>query len=311
MQVDRTTHTQHHGRRTEQLRRYPFALDNVLWIGLAVAGTSWALAWFGPEPVRWYTFFPLWLGYILTVDGINLRRSGSSLLSRDPAGVAGLFLLSTPFWWVFEGLNERLGNWEYHLPIDYPPLIYGLLASIAFSTVIPAVFETAELCRSFTLLRQPRRWRRIVLSRRYLVMLVAAGGAMFLLVLLFPRFAFPLAWLSLFFIVDPINALRGRRSIVAQVANGRWETVLSLFAAGITCGFFWEMWNFWSVPNWEYHVPFVGFGKLFEMPILGYGGYLPFALEIYALWALVSVILPGNQATLVRFDTEAIESGSR
>ena len=55
--------------------------------------------------------------------------------------------------------------------------------------------------------------------------------------------------------------------------EGRWDTVLVLFAAGLICGWFWELWNVFSMPKWIYQVPFVGWLKLFEMPILGYGGY--------------------------------------
>ncbi len=134
---------------------------------------------------------------------------------------------------------------------------------------------------------------------------------MFLLVVLFPGQAFPLAWISLVFVVDPINALRGRRSLIAQIAGGRWDTIVCLFLAGITCGFFWEMWNFWSVPSWEYHVPYVGFGHVFAMPILGYGGYFPFALEIYALWALAATVLPGDQTRLIQFHDARCTLGSR
>jgi hypothetical protein len=61
-------------------------------------------------------------------------------------------------------------------------------------------------------------------------------------------------------------------------------------AAGLVCGFFWEMWNFWSLPQWYYTVPHVGFGKVFAMPILGYGGYLPFALEIFAVYHFVRLL---------------------
>lgn len=39
--------------------------------------------------------------------------------------------------------------------------------------------------------------------------------------------------------------------------------------------------------KWKYNVPYVGFLKIFEMPILGYFGYLPFALEIYAFYWFV------------------------
>jgi len=53
-------------------------------------------------------------------------------------------------------------------------------------------------------------------------------------------------------------------------------------------GFFWEFWNYLSpFVKWKYNVPYVGFLKIFEMPILGYFGYLPFALEIYAFYWFV------------------------
>jgi hypothetical protein len=47
------------------------------------------------------------------------------------------------------------------------------------------------------------------------------------------------------------------------------------------------MWNYWSFPKWIYHIPGVGFWKVFEMPLFGYGGYVPFALELYALKSFV------------------------
>ena len=56
--------------------------------------------------------------------------------------------------------------------------------------------------------------------------------------------------------------------------------------AGLACGFFWEMWNMWSLAKWVYSVPFVDRFHLFEMPALGYAGYLPFGIECAAaaLW---------------------------
>lgn len=311
MQVERTAPTAAGRDAVAPALRFPIDSGGMLWIGCALVAVFWLLAWFGPEPLRYYSFFPLWLGYIFTVDGITYRRSGTSLLARSPAGFAGLFLLSGPFWWVFEAMNERLDNWFYRLPIEYSAPIYGFLASIAFSTVIPAVFVTAELLRTFRPFQRMTRVSPLRMRRSALLALIATGGAMLLLVILFPGQAFPLAWLSLVFIVDPFNALRGRRSLIGQVATGRWDTVLCLFAAGIICGFFWEMWNYWSVPSWEYRVPYVGFFKIFEMPILGYGGYLPFALEIYALWSLCAAILPGNQDEMVRFDADPSEVAAR
>ena len=46
--------------------------------------------------------------------------------------------------------------------------------------------------------------------------------------------------------------------------------------AGLFCGFFWELWNAHSLARWEYTIPWVDRFHLFEMPLLGYAGYLPF-----------------------------------
>jgi hypothetical protein len=43
------------------------------------------------------------------------------------------------------------------------------------------------------------------------------------------------------------------------------------------------MWNMYSYPKWIYHTPGVEFWKVFEMPLLGFGGYIPFAFELYGL----------------------------
>jgi hypothetical protein len=69
----------------------------------------------------------------------------------------------------------------------------------------------------------------------------------------------------------------------------------------LICGWFWEMWNVLSMPKWVYHVPFVDWLKLFEMPILGYGGYLPFSLEVFAAWSLLSGVTLGHDRDWVRF----------
>jgi hypothetical protein len=53
--------------------------------------------------------------------------------------------------------------------------------------------------------------------------------------------------------------------------------------AALVCGFWWELWNFKSLAHWEYAIPSVHRFQLFEMPLLGYGGYLPFGLECLAV----------------------------
>ncbi|MFA5903865.1 MAG: hypothetical protein WC836_07995, partial [Desulfobacula sp.] len=55
----------------------------------------------------------------------------------------------------------------------------------------------------------------------------------------------------------------------------------------LVCGFFWEMFNFYSLARWQYSIPYVQVLHLFEMPILGYAGYLPFGLECGLIIGLV------------------------
>lgn len=275
-------------------------------VGVILALVSWRISWSGPEPLRYHTFFPLWLGYILAVDALSILRSGSSLLRRAGRRSIGFFVLSAPFWWIYEAANSRLDNWIYVLPHDYSWLEYHVEATVAFSTVIPAVFVTAELVR---LLIVPGivRWKRIDPGRRGLASIALAGALVTALTLVLPDLLFPLIWIGLFLCFDPISALLGGKSITSHVRVARWDTVLVLFIATLTCGFFWEMWNSQAMPKWRYEVPFAEWAHLFEMPLLGYGGYLPFGLEVFALFALSDRILRLSLGDAIRFDREVGE----
>jgi hypothetical protein len=54
--------------------------------------------------------------------------------------------------------------------------------------------------------------------------------------------------------------------------------------SGLCCGLLWEFWNYWALTKWTYTVPYAGEFKLFEMPVLGYLGFPPFALEAFAMY---------------------------
>jgi hypothetical protein len=86
----------------------------------------------------------------------------------------------------------------------------------------------------------------------------------------------------------PGHAWLGYRTLLDFTRSRDWRPVVALCVGCLTCGLFWEMWNYWSYPKWTYQVPFVGVLEVFEMPVLGYGGYLPFALELHALYHLTS-----------------------
>jgi len=252
-------------------------------IGWLLIMICWPLNWLWPGLRTHLLFFPLWLGYILAVDAMVLRRSGSSLFTRSPRDFATLFVISVPVWWLFEIINWRTANWQYLGAGHFSNLEYFVLASLSFSTVIPAVFSTAELVGTLGWIERFAHGPRVPATGRIGRGFFLAGCTMLALILAWPLYFYPFVWASLFLIVEPINLRLGRRSILTQVKHGDWRTVIALSIGGLICGFFWELWNYFSHPKWTYHVPFAGFWYLFEMPLLGYLGYLPFALELYAI----------------------------
>jgi hypothetical protein len=276
--------------------------------GFLLLSVAWWMAWFGNPPLSEHTFFPIWLGYVLLVDGIVFRRTGSSLLARNRVEFVGLFLASIPLWWTFELANHFIGNWRYFRPHESNSLLLRIEASLSFSTVIPAVFETAEFYATTWIGRRPWRLVRIDPSRRGLMIVSLAGFLMFFLSLAVPRYFFPLVWIGGFFAIDPINALLGPPSLAKQASVNRWDTVVILFAAGITCGFFWEMWNYWSMPKWVYEISFAERFHIFEMPVLGYGGYFPFALEVYAAYNFLRFLVGKRDLGFFRFEDWAHRS---
>ena len=280
-------------------------------VGVALVGASWLVSWLHVDPVGRHAFFPLWLGYILIVDAVVLRRSHTSLLTRSPGRFAGMFIAAAPLWWGFEGINSFTHNWRYVGAEQYSAIEYALLASLAFSTVIPAVFETAELVGTFGFIQRFRRGPSVRLSVPAQIAAVVTGALSILMLTIWPRYLFPLTWLGAFIVLDPINHMRGRPSIGAWLERGDWRLPIALALAAIVCGGFWEMWNYWAFPKWVYSIPMVDFAHVFEMPALGYGGYLPFGLEVYAGYHFLAGSL-GSRRPIIRLQNyDLVEAGSR
>jgi hypothetical protein len=252
-------------------------------VGLILIAVCWPLNWTLSGVRTSYLFFPLWLGYVLIVDALVQRRMGNSLWTRSRKNFLLLFLISAPVWWLFELINLRIANWEYLGRELFSTLQFALLCTISFSVVVPAMFETAELMRSFRWMDAFARGPRAPAARAMFAGLFVIGLAMLAAVLVCPKIFYPFTWIALVLIFEPINYWTSRPHFLEQLRNGDWRTVISLSFGALVCGFFWEIWNYYSFPKWIYHIPGLGFLRIFEMPLLGYGGYIPFALEVYAL----------------------------
>jgi hypothetical protein len=272
--------------------------------GAMVTIAAWVLAWSRAGVLSEYSFFPLWLGYILTVNGICEAAGGTSLLRVMRSRFLWLFAASVPLWWFFEAVNRLLRNWEYLSPHPISELHYVLEASIDFSTVIPAVLSAAYVAYRVLQRYAPglavgRAWR---ISPACLVLFPVVGLTSFLGFWFTPHETFPLVWIAPMLILEPAAYVAGFPSLLRDAAEGRYSLPMSVTYGTLFTGFFWEMWNYYSLPKWVYHVPYVGFWKIFEMPALGYLGYPFFGLIVFT-WT--SIVLAG----LVHRDLIAIFGG--
>lgn len=272
------------------------------WAALGWTLGWWVLAWNRFDwfaPFQRYTFLPLWLGFIVTVNAVTRRATGTCLLVRAPRRWLALFVTSAVFWWVFEWLNRFSHNWHYLGVGDFGAAAYALNATLCFSTVLPAVNAVAELLANVGGMTvraagPPFRWLR---RRAAGFVLIAAGVAG----LLGTGFA-PLQWYAALW-AAPLAMLVGdsivarRDDVVAEVAEGNWGRCVTWAVAALVCGFFWEMWNVHSAARWIYTVPYVDRWHLFEMPLLGYAGYLPFGLECYFVTTRVLGTEPFSSAS--------------
>jgi hypothetical protein len=135
--------------------------------------------------------------------------------------------------------------------------------------------------------------------------LVIGGGGL-MGISLWPDYCFPLLWVAPVLLLTACQTLLGLPTIFVPLARGDWCHLWLWALAALVCGGFWELWNTYSLAKWVYSVPFVDCFHLFEMPLLGYGGYLPFGLECAAVVDLLvrrqagregsgSLGLPGRQ----------------
>jgi predicted flap endonuclease-1-like 5' DNA nuclease len=211
------------------------------------------------------------------VDDVNRRLSGRSLLRDRPAHFAGLAGVSVLWWTLFELVNLRLGNWYYVMSLPWTPLRWAA-GVIAFASVLPGIVETLSLVENLGLLRsvpvRPLAWspakERIV---------IALGAACLLLPLVWPDVFFPLTWGSLVFLLEPWNRRHARRSFLRDLEAGEAGPLCRTLVAGLICGALWEAWNFWARTKWMYTVPGFEGLKVFEMPLAGFLGFPPFAVE--------------------------------
>lgn len=255
-----------------------------------------------------------WTGYLLVVDYFNFKLTKKSVIFHTPLKFVLMIALSIIFWWLFEWLNIFISNWKYFNLIK--PLNIRYIGYFwSFGTILPALLFTAELFKNLKIFSRVKFFK-IKVTQSLLVILFITG----LILLLLPMLAFSskfidfaadsslffwlpsimpfylrrylaaCVWLSFIFLLEPLLYLLNKKiSILGEMEKGRIELFLSLILSGFVCGFLWEFWNYWAQSKWKYFVPILPDIKIFEMPVLGYLGFPPFAVEMYLMYNIVKL----------------------
>ncbi len=253
-----------------------------------------------PRTARWFAInmTPLvWPSYLIFLDGLLTLQTRASPIRRRPHHFATLFLASIVIWSIFDWINFYfIHAWTY---FGLPP---GDLRSrwwqyaLAFGSVVPGMLLSGQVFLNLGAFQAMRgtAWR-----------MPAWGYALILLIgvamLLWPFFSRdPISnltlWTSLVLLLDPINRMLGRPSLLADWQHGWFGRTLAAAAAGLLCGLLWEFWNFWALAKWTYHLPFLGRWetvRYFEMPVLGLLGFIPFGPECWVMWQTLRIPLDG------------------
>ena len=269
---------------------YPFPWWG--WIGVAAGLIFWLLAWTRfPwfEAFQPHTFTPLWLSYIVVINAMTYRSRGTCMMVDRPRFFLALFPFSALFWWFFEYLNRFVQNWQY-VGTHFTPGAYFWFASLSFSTVLPSVLGTREwMVGSCWIQRGFKDFVRIRISCPGAVAaaVLMVSGAGLAGIGLWPDLLFPLLWVSPLLIIVSLQIIWQESGMLDHMAKGDWRDFTASAFAALICGGFWEMWNYYSLARWEYAVPFVHKYLVFEMPVLGFAGYLPFGLECAVIGGII------------------------
>jgi hypothetical protein len=269
------------------------------------------------EPVTtWFT--PLiWTLYILFIDAWVRLRQGRSLLSRHFREAVAMFVFSDLGWLVFEVYNLRLRNW-YYVGVPTQEVLRTVSFFWSFGTIFPAIFVTQDLLESFGFFESERPK---VTVQPGLLGAASIVGLAFLTIppLLSPPlisvdlapYLFGFVWLGFIFLLEPIHYHSGLPSLVAEWEMGKRGRTYRLLLAGLICGFLWEFWNYWAGAKWHYLAPLLHGVRLFEMPILGFLGFPPFAVECWLLYHSLHAAIFGKMRAEAQLREASVARGSR
>ena len=276
------------------------------WLGVAVLAAGWILSWnyrfewFPALPARiqvQVSYAPIWAGFILVMNALCVKRSGHSPMTDHPLAYAATFPVSSLFWWFFEYLNRYVWNWYYLGISTIGAAEYTFYATICFASVLPGVCAVAAWLHTFPVFSDGvyADMARVNLRKPYWCVFLGALAAIGLLgIVFFPDYAYPFLWISPMAVFLLVQFLMKEPCVLDSFSRGNWSLFIRFALASLVCGFCWETWNYFALAKWVYSVPWVHRFQIWEMPLIGFGGYLPFGVECAAVtaWILPALVEP-------------------
>lgn len=293
----------------KEIERKPFPVW--FWVGLILwAGTLFFL-WGKFSQPKWLIYWadiPLFWGITITLDGIVYRRTGGkSIMGTRPQEILGIGVASMGGWMFFEYLNFFVeNNWIYPegVLISKPEfLLYAILGS---SGLFPMTFEMYSLINTY-----PRfKYRfidgpKVKASTGVLIFLILLGFAGLFATGYLPNVLFFLLWLAPITILSALLIKLDIWTPFRPIREGNWSPLLVFATTYLLVGLILECQNYFSGIHadggilvqsynpsyWVYSIPYVNVYHLFEMPILGYLGYLPFSIHCWIFWIFFAYLL--------------------
>ncbi len=280
------------------------------WFGLVCWATSLTLLSLHLKQPAWFIHWsdvPLFWGAVLMLDGwVYKRAGGKSLVAVLPQELIGIGVASMTGWMIFEFMNFFVDdNWYYPWGNILDREEFLLYAFIVSSGLLPLAFEWYLLFLTFPKLADRfSRGIKITFSPAVKNILLALSIISMLAAGLFPNILFFVLWVSPPVVLGVVLNKIGVWTPFDPISKGNWGPVLLSALTYFVAGFCLEGQNYLSAIHdgqvalftndpayWQYSLPYVNAAHVFEMPILGYFGYLPFGVYCWLWWIATATLL--------------------
>jgi hypothetical protein len=285
------------------------------WVGLilwSVTLTFDSLIVDYPKFLLNWGAIPLFWGFTLMLDGwVYVRTGGHSMVAKKPQAVIAIGAAAISGWLQFEYFNFFVDeSWYYPKGDLIPPAEFVVYSVIGTSGLFIPAIQWYHLLRTYDAFNYKYSAGPKLAFPKWLqwVILISAAVGMFVAPF-FPDDLFFILWYSPLVILSIILTWLKIWTPFTPIKNGDWSYMVLLALSYLIQGFLFECWNYMSgkhMPDgslisyspdyWIYSIPYVSKYHIFEMPLLGFMGYLPFGVYCVVWWITVAKLfnIPTN-----------------